>query len=93
MGQNCSESMYVSKLSLKFPPLLIKVVVARHLTFPLLGGNSIQIANSVLKIIKSMMDRFLGTSLDEIKYRLLTKREFKMAAYWPSCFLRVYGSR
>lgn len=31
-----------------------------------------------------MMDRFLGTSLDEIKYRLLTKREFKMAAYWPS---------
>ena len=26
-------------------------------------------------------------------YRLLTKREVKMAGYWPSSFLRVYGPR
>ena len=26
-------------------------------------------------------------------YGLLTKREVKMAGYWPSSFLRVYGPR
>ena len=27
------------------------------------------------------------------RYGLLTKREVKMAGYWPSSFLRVYGPR
>ena len=26
-------------------------------------------------------------------YALLTKREVKMAGYWPSSFLRFYGPR
>ena len=60
MGQNCDEGIYVSKLLLKFPPLLIKVVVVQHLIFALSGVNSMQITNN-------MVDRSLGTSLEEIK--------------------------
>ena len=30
---------------------------------------------------------------DDNIYALLTKREIKMAGYWPSSFLRFYGPR
>ena len=36
---------------------------------------------------------FLRLSLPYNKYGLLTKRKVKMAGYWPSSFLRVYGPR
>ena len=35
----------------------------------------------------------LLTECEGCKYGLLTKCEVKMAGYWPSSFLRVYGLR
>ena len=37
--------------------------------------------------------RIILAALGENMYALLTKREVKMAGYWPSSFLRFYGPR
>ena len=84
---------FIFRLVGVFRMVLQKLIQDGHLE---VRESLIDMNNTVLKVRLECRKKKMGKVQHKKKcnkYGLLTKCEVKMAGYWPSSFLRVYGPR